>query len=255
MAIGFALTLVPVLAFAGRTVKCTSQDESLKEKAVKKVCVVSKDGCMTTAHLDTDMMLPPEAAGSSCCGHCMQTGRHICVNAAPMKRMMFIGDHGCAADMCGGPHGGGSCIEGILAMEDELTLSDEQKHQLREIKHGVALAMLDLEAALAKERLTLEKLLGDEAAIEEIARQLESVSGAECKLKLKKISSEREAMSVLSKDQQAAIKAHKPPQNFKWTSADDPSCLKEIEVNVEEGDRPGERKVIIIKNPDTENRE
>ncbi len=249
--IGFILMMVPFIAFAAHTA-CGSPEDAAQRKSVEKVCVVSKDDCKMAAPASSDKMPGCETMGS--CRRGMQLCKRICTQTGPMHRQMLIGGAGAMMESCEGPHGGGSCIQDILAMDKELALTDAQKYQLGEISHAVTLAMLDLETTLAKEQITLEKLLGDEAGLEEVAKQLENVKDAEYDLKLKEITSKREAMEILTKEQKETLKAHvhRTLQTLELMGIDESSCPGQMEVEVQEGGKPGERKVIIIREPDKE---
>jgi Spy/CpxP family protein refolding chaperone len=252
--IGSALVIlmVPALAMAADNT-CGAEKGPSKVRSVEKVYRISKDGCeMATPEIqcETHCMSSTQSMGSCRNDHCAQAARSMCMNSGLACSPMMQGGARCMVESCGGPCGGTTRIQEILTSDEELKLTDEQRDRLREIDYAVSLAMLDLKTALAKEQLNLQKLIEDEAGLEEIAQQLKKVGTADYNLKIKNISSEREAMAVLTKEQQKILKAHKPPQILTWVGIDRPSCPNEIEVNVEKQDTPGEQRVIIIKDAD-----
>ncbi len=104
-------------------------------------------------------------------------------------------------------HGKGFATWRFLEHARELGLSEEQKTKLKDIAFNTKQEMIDLKAALQKEKLQLKKLLSaEEPSPREIKRQLEAIAQAEVNIKYKRITSMIEAKNVLTEEQRELLR-------------------------------------------------
>jgi Spy/CpxP family protein refolding chaperone len=265
LCVALIMTLSPIAVFAAPETQPKETKEKKIEK-VEKIIHISEDGTGCIAPSPHGVKAACENTGG-CSGGCSCQGGHAGNIHGNMLQPMLMAGH----------HGSGHDMHGMLAMAHAMDLTDAQKDRIEDIQHATKLAMLDLEAALSKEKLNLNKMIHDDADLTAIKKHLKALMEAQYELKLRAITSQRDLWDVFSDEQKENFKSQGSMHEFKWIgtdcsthlekcgtadacmsiekciSIDDASCgEKEIKVMIEEGGKPCEKKVIIIEEDEDE---
>ncbi len=139
--------------------------------------------------------------------------------ALPLLAIAQPGAPGCNGMHCGGngPHGGRMGMRGhrgkrggferLLALADELKLTDSQRQQLRDMFTEFRLQRIDQQAAVKKAKVRLRSLMMDDQAAErDVMRAIDDVAAARADLQKMQYEHRKQALSVLTEDQRAKLK-------------------------------------------------
>jgi Spy/CpxP family protein refolding chaperone len=143
--------------------------------------------------------------GNSCSKECIQS----CGNQVSSDCMRMIGrghrqvcmSHYSSSEK---NHCGPGCL---LKHASVLGLTDEQQDELSDLDFATKKKMIDLRAALQKERLELHKMMNEnELKATAIKRQLDAIASAEADVKFERISAMIAARKILTEEQRELLK-------------------------------------------------
>jgi Spy/CpxP family protein refolding chaperone len=111
---------------------------------------------------------------------------------------------------CGMGHGMKGCrpgMHGILAMADELGLTDDQKDKLRQMATEHQLAMVDKHAAVKKAQIALKALKHDEADDSKVLAAIDEVARLKADVQKAQYSHHQQVKGLLTEEQVQKMKS------------------------------------------------
>ncbi|MFH1686948.1 MAG: Spy/CpxP family protein refolding chaperone [bacterium] len=119
-----------------------------------------------------------------------------------MRDGQGMGQRGCTMQGRGGPGAGG----GLMAMADELQLTEQQADQIQKLQTEFRLQMVDQQAAVKKANIALRALMRDDAPESKVTAAIDDLSAKKAQLQKQRYRHHQQIRSILTEEQQQKAK-------------------------------------------------